>query len=310
MSTIEEAREQAREALPGALARLVENRIGRSLAREADKDMIALRAAANAIVALLDATEPPTYAEFHDHQTMDKVRDALLISGYRDVAGAIHHMQNAGILFRERKQVQADKPAEDERDPRQRAEYLAASRAEHALGQWRGGEPADDERETREAAEPMRDADGDMISSGEHRKISMSGDSFFVCDTCTNVLGLNVRWDHASKREDHQAAVEPLPVKPAEDEREALVEVIRLFFQNWRSIGKVSAAFEVSIDSLEGAVDDLIELGAPRPITDEMVLAALNAHDERNPDRDLEDWTNASAHRMRLTLEAAEEARR
>ena len=58
MSTIEEAREQARETLPGALARLVENRLGKSLAREADKDMIALRAAANAIVALLDATEP------------------------------------------------------------------------------------------------------------------------------------------------------------------------------------------------------------------------------------------------------------
>jgi len=63
MSTIEEAREQARETLPGALARLVENRLGKSLAREADKDMIALRAAANAIVALLDATEPPAQAD-------------------------------------------------------------------------------------------------------------------------------------------------------------------------------------------------------------------------------------------------------
>lgn len=63
MSIIEEAREQARETLPGALARLVENRLGKSLAREADKDMIALRAAANAIVALLDATEPPAPSE-------------------------------------------------------------------------------------------------------------------------------------------------------------------------------------------------------------------------------------------------------
>ena len=68
MSTIKEAREQAREALPRALARLVENRLGKSLAREADKDMIALRAAANAIVALLDAIEPPAkaYERCHD----------------------------------------------------------------------------------------------------------------------------------------------------------------------------------------------------------------------------------------------------
>ena len=38
MSTIEEAREQAREALPGALARLVENRLGKSLARDSDNE--------------------------------------------------------------------------------------------------------------------------------------------------------------------------------------------------------------------------------------------------------------------------------
>ena len=163
--------------------------------------------------------------------------------------------------------------------------------------------------------EPMRDADGDMISSGEHRKISMSGDSFFVCDTCTNVLGLNVRWDHASKREDHQAAVESLPVEPAEDEREALVNVIRLFFQNWRAIGKVPPALEVSIDSLEGAVDDLIELGEPRPITDEMVKAAAREYHERGNGEG--SFARMSGHvrtsllfRMKCALGAAEEARR
>lgn len=116
------------------------------------------------------------------------------------------------------------------------------------------------------------------------------------------------------------------PPKPAEDEREALVNVIRLFFQNWRAIGKVPAALEVSIDSLEGAVDDLIELDAPndgdyhegfeegvkvgragsgpRPITDEMVERAISAHR----------FTNAfgpeEVTRMRAALEAAEEARR
>lgn len=197
--------------------------------------------------------------------------------------------------------------------------------------------------EAQEAAEPMRDADGDMISSGEHRKISMSGDSFFVCDTCTNVLGLNVRWDHASKREDHQAAVESLPDEPTEDEREALVKVIRLFFQNWRAIGKVPAALEVSIDSLEGAVDDLIDLDAPkdgdyhegfeegvkvgragsgsRPITDEMVEAAARALRDDKANRTdvyaVPTWEDTRygdklvfRGQARAALEAAEGARR
>lgn len=53
------------------------------------------------------------------------------------------------------------------------------------------------------SAEPLRDDEGDMISSGEHRKIDMDGRGFLVCDTCTNVLGLNVRWDHAIKRPEH-----------------------------------------------------------------------------------------------------------
>lgn len=92
MSTIEEAREQAREALPGALARLVENRLGKSLAREADKDMIALRAAANAIVALLDATEPPAQAEPAEDE-----REVLLIEIQRvqRAAWAEIHRQDA-----------------------------------------------------------------------------------------------------------------------------------------------------------------------------------------------------------------------
>lgn len=167
VSTIEEAREQARAALTVALARLVENRLGKSFAREAGKDIIALRASANAIVALLDATEP-------------------------------------------------------------------------------------------------------------------------------------------------QEAVEP-----AEGEREALVEVIRLFFQNWRSIGKVSAALEVSIDSLEGAVDDLIELGEPRLIADEMVEAAAHVLYDTYTENCIAEFDDISdqsrgeyrAH-ARAVLEAAEGARR
>lgn len=46
-------------------------------------------------------------------------------------------------------------------------------------------------------SEPLRDGDGDMISSGEHRKIVMPGDTLAVCDTCVNPFGLNVRWDQS-----------------------------------------------------------------------------------------------------------------
>ena len=84
MSTIEEAREQARETLPGALARLVENRLGKSLAREADKDMIALRAAANAIVALLDATEPSTVAVKTEFRVLDAPKDCDYHEGFEE----------------------------------------------------------------------------------------------------------------------------------------------------------------------------------------------------------------------------------
>ena len=84
MSAIEEAREQARE-LPGVLARLVENRrLGKSLAREADKDMIALRAAANAIVALLDATEPSTVAVKTEFRVLDAPKDCDYHEGFEE----------------------------------------------------------------------------------------------------------------------------------------------------------------------------------------------------------------------------------
>ncbi|MDF2895751.1 MAG: hypothetical protein K0Q46_2537 [Rhodococcus erythropolis] len=38
-------------------------------------------------------------------------------------------------------------------------------------------------------------------SSGQHRKVLLqAGDDLPVCDTCVNILGLNVRWDHAVQR--------------------------------------------------------------------------------------------------------------
>ena len=168
--------------------------------------------------------------------------------------------------------------------------------------------------EAQEAAEPMRDADGDMISSGEHRKVSMSGDSFFVCvcDTCTNVLGLNVRWDHASKREDHQAAVESLLDRPAEDEREALVMTL---YAN----GMAGNLHEpLRRQAVQKWADAILAAGyskGPRPITDEMVEAAAREYHERGNGEG--SFARMSGHvrtsllfRMKCALRAAEEARR
>lgn len=52
-----------------------------------------------------------------------------------------------------------------------------------------------------ETGDELRDSDGDIITSGEHRRVLHDGG--YVCDTCVNVLGLNVRWDHAVRRDDH-----------------------------------------------------------------------------------------------------------
>ena len=59
MSTIEEAREQARAAQEQISNRLIFSRLGLSSTREMDKDMLALSNGLDALSALLDATEPP-----------------------------------------------------------------------------------------------------------------------------------------------------------------------------------------------------------------------------------------------------------
>ena len=58
MSTIEEAREQARAAAEIVEHRLAGRWLGGSLIREADKDVPALRTSLHALRTLLDATEP------------------------------------------------------------------------------------------------------------------------------------------------------------------------------------------------------------------------------------------------------------
>lgn len=58
MSTIEEAREQARAAKASVDARLSAIRLGKPIMRELDKVILALRQAQDALATLLDATEP------------------------------------------------------------------------------------------------------------------------------------------------------------------------------------------------------------------------------------------------------------
>lgn len=63
MSALEEAREQAREALTTISKRMAGSRLGKSTMREMDADILALRAADATIRALLDATEPQEAVE-------------------------------------------------------------------------------------------------------------------------------------------------------------------------------------------------------------------------------------------------------
>ena len=64
-----------------------------------------------------------------------------------------------------------------------------------------------------ETGNELRDDDGDLISSGKHLRVLHQGG--YVCDTCTNVLGLNVRWDHAIKRDDHA----PVPSSGVDEDK-------------------------------------------------------------------------------------------
>ena len=58
------------------------------------------------------------------------------------------------------------------------------------------GEPA--HLSAQEAATEVEPPQEDRYSSGQHLRVVHQGRP--VCDTCTNVLGLNVRWDQARCR--------------------------------------------------------------------------------------------------------------
>ena len=97
MSTIEEAREQARAAQEQISNRLIGGRLGLSSTREMDKDMLALSNGLGALSALLDATEPPEI-QYADSATVAALAEKI--------AG-----ENAELMDR-----LAVKPAEDERE--------------------------------------------------------------------------------------------------------------------------------------------------------------------------------------------------
>ena len=68
------------------------------------------------------------------------------------------------------------------------------------------GAPEPEVLELPETGLEVRDGDGDLITTGEHRRVLHQGG--YVCDTCVNILGINVRWDRAGRMEGH-----PLPVE-------------------------------------------------------------------------------------------------
>lgn len=68
------------------------------------------------------------------------------------------------------------------------------------------GAPEPEALELPETGLEVRDGDGDLITTGEHRRVLHQGG--YVCDTCVNILGINVRWDRADRMEGH-----PLPAE-------------------------------------------------------------------------------------------------
>ena len=75
----------------------------------------------------------------------------------------------------------------------------------HLRGCSLDGAPEPEVAELPETGLEVRDGDGDLVVSGEHRRVLHQGG--YVCDTCVNILGINVRWDRADRMEGH-----PLPV--------------------------------------------------------------------------------------------------
>ena len=84
MSTIEEAREQARAAQEQISNRLIGSRLGLSSTREMDKDMLALSNGLDAIRALLDATEPSTVAVKTEFRVLDAPKDCDYHEGFEE----------------------------------------------------------------------------------------------------------------------------------------------------------------------------------------------------------------------------------
>ena len=82
-------------------------------------------------------------------------------------------------------------------------------------------------------------------------------------------------WELARRDARAALAVFEKAQTPTDEEREAHRRVIELWFANWRSIGNVSPALEVAIDSLEGMVDEALAAGFRRPAQGEPTEAQI-----------------------------------
>lgn len=111
-----------------------------------------------------------------------------------------------------------------------------------------------------ETGNELRDEDGDLISSGKHLRVLHQGG--YVCDTCVNILGINVRWDRADRMEGHPV----LPSSDVDEDKLAEVEAERdaaLELMNQHKCGEnVEAAYRRAVDA-EARIAEAAKLHRP-----------------------------------------------
>lgn len=166
-------------------------------------------------------------------------------------------------------------------------------------------------RQRAESTAPLLDADGDAISSGEHRRVVMPDSDLPVCDTCTNVLGLNIRWDqsHPEPQGELSSEVPEPSVEGFEGilDRATLDEYLRV------DPDETYERLVVKANALASTVRRLLATSVPQgEPSDAQVLAGLNAFyaPEGHPGRTLADWSEGSVRAMRAALRAAGDATR
>lgn len=115
-----------------------------------------------------------------------------------------------------------------------------------------GEEVMSTKRDLEETGNELRDAEGNLISSGEHRKVLHNGN--YLCDTCVNCLGLNVRWDLADRMPDHPEESNIKYRNLWEKAKPGEAWLVKFEFEDWKLVGTFD--FEgVTYFSVPGGVD-------------------------------------------------------